>query len=99
MNIGKMMNQVNQFKKQIKHDQQQINQRKFVGKSPDNLVQAVLTGDHQLQDLKVNPKVIDPKDPDMMTDLIISAVNAAEKQIAKVNQDTLGKYTHNIPGM
>ena len=99
MNLGKMMNQVNQLKKQMNSDQQKIRQRKFTGESPDNLVRVVLTGDHKMQDLKVNPKVMDPKDPDMLTDLIISAVNDAEKQISEATKNTLGKYTNGIPGM
>lgn len=99
MNLGKMMNQVNRLKKQMNSDQQKIHQQKFTGQSPDNLVRVVLTGDHQMQDLKITPKVIDPKDPDMLNDLIISAVNNAEKQIAKATKDTLGKYTNGIPGM
>lgn len=99
MNLGKMMNQVNQLKKQMNSDQQKIHQQKFTGKSPDNLVRVILTGDHKMQDLKVNPKVIDPKDPDMLTDLIISAVNDAEKQISEATKNTLGKYTNGIPGM
>ena len=99
MNINNMMNQVKKVQNQMKSDQQNINQQKFTGKSPENLVTVVMTGNHQMQDVKINPKAIDPKDPDMLSDLIISATNDATKQISQATKNVLGKYTRNIPGM
>ena len=99
MNMGKMMKQVKKLQKQMGSDQRNINQQEFVGKSPENLVTVTFTGDHQMQDIKMDPKASDPKDPDTLSDLIVSATNDAMKKIDSATKNALGKYTKNIPGM
>ena len=99
MNMLKMMKQVKEIQKKMGSDQQNINQQKFVGKSPNNLVTVVLTGDHRMHDMKIAPKALNAKDSAMLSDLTVSAVNDALSQIDKVTRNTLGKYTKRIPGM
>lgn len=99
MNMGKMMQQVQQIRNKMRNDQDQINKKKFVGKSPEDLVTVTFTGNHKMQSMKINQKAMDSKDADMLSDLIISAVNDALKQIDVTTKNTLGKYTQNIPKM
>ncbi|GAA6237305.1 MULTISPECIES: YbaB/EbfC family nucleoid-associated protein [Apilactobacillus] len=99
MNMGKMMKQVKQMQKQMGAEQEQINSKEFTGKAPEDMVKVVFSGDRKMKDMQIKPEAIDPDDPDMMSDLVISAVNDALSQIDKETQDSLGKYTKGIPGM
>lgn len=99
MNMGKMMNQVKKLQKQMGNDQKKVEQQVFVGKSPDDLIKVTFSGDHQMQDVKIAQKVLDAKDGDMLSDLMVAAVNDAMKQISETTKNALGKYTKGIPGL
>lgn len=49
--------------------------------------------------MTVKPEAIDPDDPDMLSDLVIAAVNDCMTNIEKATRDSLGKYTKGLPGM
>ncbi|MCK8635310.1 YbaB/EbfC family nucleoid-associated protein [Apilactobacillus kunkeei] len=101
MNMGKMMKQVKQLQKQMGAEQEQINNTEFVGKAPEDMVVVTFSGDRKMKDMKIKPEALDPEDPDMTSDLVISAVNDALARIEKTTQDSMGKYTKGmgIPGM
>lgn len=101
MNMGQMMQKAQKMQQEMQHAQAAIAEQDFEGISPENLVTVTFSGDKQMKDMKVNPDAIDPDDPDMLSDLVVSAVNDALGKIDKKTEETLGKYTKgmNIPGM
>ena len=40
--------------------------------------------------VNIDPKVIDPEDPDTLQDLLVGAYNDAHGQLAKIAQDKMG---------
>ncbi|MCH5462230.1 YbaB/EbfC family nucleoid-associated protein [Lactobacillus sp. LC28-10] len=98
-NMGNMMKQMKKMEKQLAEEQKVMEAKTYVGVSPDEMVKATFTGKREMTDLSIDPKAIDPDDPDMLSDLILAAVNSALKQIDEDGKQTLGKYTNNIPGM
>ncbi|EKK20040.1 YbaB/EbfC family nucleoid-associated protein [Fructilactobacillus florum] len=101
MNMGKLMKQAQEMQKKLASEQETIDQTEFVGKAPKELVTATFTGDRQLKDLQIKPEAIDSSDTEMLSDLVISAVNDGLNQIAETTKLKMGKYTQgmNIPGM
>ncbi|GLB47163.1 nucleoid-associated protein [Philodulcilactobacillus myokoensis] len=99
MNMQNMMNQVKKMQKQMKQDQENINKQEFTGQAPDGIVKVVFSGDRKMKDMKIKKEAIDPDDPDMLSDLVVSAVNNALSKIDSATKDSMGKYTKNIPGM
>lgn len=98
-NMGNMMKQMKKMEKQLAEEQKAMESKSYTGVSPDELVKAVFSGKREMTDLTIDPKAIDPDDPDMLSDLIMAAVNDALQQIDAEGKQTLGKYTNNIPGM
>lgn len=47
-------------------------------------MKVVITGKKEIQELKINPDVVDPDDVEMLEDLIISAVNEAIRQVEEM---------------
>ena len=68
----------------------------FVGHAPDEMVKATLTGDKKLKDLKINPEAVDPDDVDMLSDLIVAAVNDGLDKVEQATQAKMGKYTRGL---
>lgn len=96
MNMQGMMKQVQKMQKDMKQAQKKLNESEFVGKSSDDMVSATFTGDRQMKDLQIKPEAIDPDDPDMLSDLVIMAVNDAMKQIDDNANKSLGKYAKGL---
>ena len=47
----------------------------------------------EIQELKINPDVVDPDDVEMLEDLIISAVNEAIRQVEEMYNNEMGRMT------
>lgn len=96
-NMQGMMKQMQKLQKEMTSTQDEINKTTFTGKSAQDLVQADFTGDRKMTGLNINPEAIDPDDPDMLSDLVLEAVNNALAQIEQTTQAKMGKYTQGLP--
>ncbi|UQS87003.1 YbaB/EbfC family nucleoid-associated protein [Nicoliella spurrieriana] len=99
MNMNKMLKQVKQMQKQMGEEQAELNKQEFTGTAPDDMVKVTFTGDRKMTDMQIKPEAIDPDDPDMLSDLVLTAVNEALGKVEDATQSTLGKYTKGMPGM
>ena len=52
-----------------------------------------------MTDIQIKPEAIDPDDPEMLGDLILTAVNDGISKVDQATESTMGKYTKVIPGM
>ena len=52
-----------------------------------------------MTDISIKEEAVDPDDVDMLQDLVLMAVNDAMNKIDKQTQETMGKYSRNIPGL
>jgi DNA-binding YbaB/EbfC family protein len=96
-NMQGMMKQMQKLQKEMASTQDEINTTTFTGKSAQDLVTVDFTGDRKMTALNVNPEAIDPDDPDMLSDLVMEAVNDALGQIDQTTQSKMGKYTQGLP--
>ncbi|MFD1672309.1 YbaB/EbfC family nucleoid-associated protein [Agrilactobacillus yilanensis] len=96
-NMQSMMRQMQKVQKEMGKAQEQLAVTEFTGAAPDDLVKVVVTGDKKVKDIQIDPKAIDPDDPDMLQDLVITAVNAAMTNVDQTTEQTMGKFTKNLP--
>ncbi|GAD15520.1 YbaB/EbfC family nucleoid-associated protein [Lentilactobacillus otakiensis] len=99
MNMNKMMKQMKKMQKQLGEEQENLKQQEFKGTAPDDMVEVTFTGDKKMTDIQIKPEAIDPDDPEMLGDLILTAVNDGITKVDKATESTMGKYTKGIPGM
>lgn len=80
--------------------QADLEQREYTATSGGGMVEAVVTGKHEIKSLKINPEIVDPDDVEMLEDMIIAAVNEANSIAAKTAEEEMGAITSglNIPG-
>lgn len=64
-------------------------------------MKAVARCDGSVVSIKIDPKVVDPKDVEMLEDLVLGAVTNALQTAKKTQEEEMGKVTAglNIPGM
>lgn len=96
MNMQQMMKQAKAMQKKLNKEQEELADTTFTGKAPDDMVVATFSGDKKLKDLKIKPEAVDPDDVDMLTDLVIAAINDGLKQVDSATQQRMGKYTKGL---
>jgi len=98
MNIQQMMKQAQQMQERLK---QQMAELRVEASSGGGMVKVVINGAKQLQQLTIDPEVVSKDDVEMLQDLIVAAVNDAERKADEQLQNLVGGMMGGmkIPGL
>src|ERR1700737_1659212 len=77
MNIQQMMKQAQQMQERL---QKQMAELKIEASAGGGMVTVVVNGAKQIQSLKIDPEVVSKDDVEMLQDLIVAAVNDAQRK-------------------
>lgn len=80
MNIQQLMKQAQAVQKKMAEAQEKLANSEYEGASGGGMVKVTITGKGEMKKLKIDPSLIDPKDPEVLEDLIIAAFNNAKKE-------------------
>jgi DNA-binding YbaB/EbfC family protein len=98
MNLSEMMQQARQMQEQM---QKRIAETRVEATAGGGMVTVVVNGAKQLQSLRLDPEVVSRDDVEMLQDLIVAAVNDAnrkvDEQLGHSMQSMLGGLK--IPGL
>lgn len=99
--LGKFLKQAQKMQAQIQQVQEGLAQREVEGTSGGGAVKAVARCDGSVVSVKIDPKVVDPTDVEMLEDLILSAVTNALQTAKKTQEEEMSKVTAgmSLPGM
>jgi DNA-binding YbaB/EbfC family protein len=81
--------------------QEELAHREVEATAGGGAVKAVAKCDGTIASIKIDPKVVDPKDVEMLEDLVLGAVTNALQAAKKTQEEEMGKVTAgmNLPGM
>jgi len=96
-NMGNMMKQMKKLQKEMTETQNKLNEMTFEAASANDYVKVVVTGEKKIVDVKISEAVIDPEDPEMLEDMVLTAVNAALAKAEEANEQMMGKFTKGLP--
>lgn len=96
MNMQAMLRQAQQMQKEMLKAKEEIDNSEFVGES--SFVKVTLKGDKTVKQVKIDAESLDKDDIEALEDMIVVAVNDANKKIDAETQKKMGKFG-NIPGL
>lgn len=97
MNIQAMMKQAQALQKDMMKIKDEIDNTEFIGES--SLVKVVVKGTHEVVKVEIDKEnSLDADDIEMLEDMLVVALNDANKKIDKTTESKMGKFG-NIPGM
>ena len=98
MNIQQMMKQAQQMQERL---QKQMAELKVEASAGGGMVTVVVNGSKQIQSLKIDPEVVSKEDVEMLQDLILAAVNDAQRKADEQLAQTMGGMMGGlqIPGL
>ena len=91
MNIQAMMQQAKQMQEKM---QQQMAELRVEASAGGGMVTVVVNGAKQLQSLTIDPEVVSKEDVEMLQDLIVAAINDAQR---KADEELAGKMGGMLP--
>ena len=94
MNIQKLMRQAQQMQEKMQRELGDLIVEASVG---GGAVKARMTGHKILVAIEIEPEVLDPKDPGMLQDLVLSAVNEASRKVDEETQARIGSLSAGMP--
>ena len=98
MDVRQMMKQAQQMQERL---QKQMAEMRVEASSGGGLVTVVVNGNKQIQTLKIDPEVVSKDDVEMLQDLIVAAINDAERKADEELSRQMGGMMGGmkIPGM
>ena len=101
MDFGKMMEQVQQMQAQMQQAQEELKNETVQATAGGGMVTVTASGDGEIKEIKIDPKAIDPDDPEMLEDVVLAAVNEALRSAQNLAQSKMGGITGGLglPGL
>jgi nucleoid-associated protein EbfC len=98
MNIQQMMKQAQQMQERL---QKQMAELKVEATAGGGMVTVVMNGSKQLLSLKIDPEAVSKDDVEMLQDLILAAINDAQRKVDEAMQQQMGGMMGGlkIPGL
>ncbi len=97
MNIQAMMKQAQKLQKDMLNEKNQIDEKIFEGKS--SFVTVKVKGTKEVVEVKIDAEKLEKDDIEMLQDMILVAINDANRQIDTLTEEKMGKYTKGMPGL
>ncbi len=85
-NMNDLLRQAQVMQNKIAKMQEELGQKSFEASSGGGIVKAEVSGKQELRSLSIDPKAVEGGDVEMLQDLIVAAVNEANR-IAKESME------------
>ncbi len=99
MNVNKLQKMLKQAQQMQSKVQQELGETSVDATVGGGIVAVTMNGHKQLLGVKIDPEAMDPEDPSLLEDLILAAVNEANRKVDGVLQDKIGAMAPGIPGL
>ena len=97
MNIQAMMKQAQKLQKDMMNAKEEIEKMEF--ESKNSFVTVKGNGKKEITSIKIDSEQLEKEDIEMLEDIMLIAVNDLIKQVDKVTEEKMGKYTQGMPGL
>jgi DNA-binding YbaB/EbfC family protein len=88
-NMQQLMKQAQRMQQQLAEAQAKLAESQVEGAAGNGLVTATVSGGGELIGLVVKPEIVDPDDVDTLVDLVVYAIQDAQKKAAELQNATM----------
>jgi DNA-binding YbaB/EbfC family protein len=101
MDMKFLMKQAQQMQRKMEEIKKELAQKEIKVSSGGGMIEIAINGQQEINEIKIEPDVIDVNEKEMLEDLILAAVNEALRQSKELAAQEMSKLTGgaNIPGL
>lgn len=93
-NMQNLLKQAQQMQAEMEKKQKEIEETTFTSSVGGNMIEISMNGKYEVLSVNIKPEVIDPEDPEMLADMVKSAINSCIEKIETAKKENMP----NIPG-
>ena len=97
--MNKMMEQMQQMQTQMQQAQEDLKHETVEATAGGGMVKVTATGAGEIKEIVIDPKAIDPDDPEMLADMVTAAVNEALRSSQSLVESKLGPALGGMHGL
>lgn len=99
--MGNILKQAQKLQKRMMELQEELANKTVEATVGGGMVTVVANGQREILSIKISPEVVDPEDVEMLEDLILAAVNEANRKAQELMVQEMEKLTGGIkiPGL
>ncbi|HEY5661143.1 MAG TPA: YbaB/EbfC family nucleoid-associated protein [Gaiellaceae bacterium] len=90
MDMNKLMQQMGQMQEQMQKAQDELEHETVESSAGGGMVTVTASGAGDIKQIKIDPKAIDPDDPELLADMVLAAVNEAIRSARSLQESKLG---------
>ena len=101
-NLGNMLKQAQEMQAKMQEMQTKLESAEVTGSAGGGMVNVTLNGKNVVRQIKIDPKIVNPAEVEMLEDLILAAVNDARAKVEAHIKEEMAKLTGGLqlpPGM
>ncbi|HUF75110.1 MAG TPA: YbaB/EbfC family nucleoid-associated protein [Longimicrobiales bacterium] len=99
MDMNKMLQQVQQMQEEMARAQEELAGETVEASVGGGMVVVKATGAGEIVSVTISPEVIDPEDPETLSDLVLAGVNEALRNAQELMQSKLGGAMGGLKGL
>lgn len=88
-----MLKQAQKMQQDMLKMQQELQEKEYQAAAGGGMVSATVNGRHELKSLVIDPEAVDPEDVEMLQDMIVAAVNEAQRKADNDAAGAMQKFT------
>ncbi len=92
-NLGQMMKQAQEMQAKMAEMQQKLSESEMTGAAGGGMVQVTMSGKGELRAVKIDPKIVDPEEVEVLEDLIVAAATDAKAKVEAHVAEEMKKLT------
>ena len=90
LDMNALLQQAQQMQAQMAQAQEELANEVVEASAGGGMVTVKATGAGEIREIKIDPKAIDPDDPELLEDMVLAAVNEALRSAQTLVQSKLG---------
>ena len=99
--LNDMLKQLREAQSRMEQVQQALASKEIEASAGGGMVKVVMNGRHEIISIKIESKVVDPEDVEMLEDLVAAAVNDARSRVDEMVRTEMSQVAGGlaIPGL
>ena len=97
--LNSLMKQAQQMQADMAEAQDKLKDESVEASAGGGMVKVKMSGDLQLKELTIDPEAVDPEDAEMLSDMVLAAVNEAIRAAQELASSKMGDITGGMGGM
>ena len=100
-NMSAMLRQAQKMQEDMAMLQEDLDSREYDISAGGGVVEVKINGKKEILNINIKPEIVDPDDIEMLSDILVAAVNEAIKTVEDTNANEMSKITGSmgLPGM